>query len=138
MKKVFLLSSGACSRNPGPGGWASMLRYDVYKKVVVGKEESTTNNRMHLRAVIEGLKKLKWPCDITISTNSKYITDAYNEGYIEKWRPNLISRTNGDLWKELDDIIKESGHTAHFIWSDRPYHNDYKTVMRLAEEQACQ
>jgi len=82
MKKVNIYSDGACSRNPGPGGYGVILEYKGHEVELSGGEEDTTNNRMELMGVITGLEALKEPCDVTLVTDSRYVTDAFNKGWI--------------------------------------------------------
>ncbi|WAM32836.1 ribonuclease HI [Caldicellulosiruptor morganii] len=112
MKEVSIYTDGACSKNPGPGGWCAILIYKGIKKVLKGFEENTTNNRMELKAIIEGLKALKEPCKVTVYTDSAYVVNAINQNRIEKWQKNNWKTSekeevkNIDLWKELIDLIK--------------------------------
>ncbi|MEQ2129260.1 ribonuclease HI, partial [Caldanaerobacter subterraneus KAk] len=85
---VEIYTDGACSGNPGPGGWAAVLIYKGIKKEISGFEENTTNNRMELKAAIEGLKALKRPCKVNLYSDSSYLINAFNEGWIEKWQKN--------------------------------------------------
>ena len=85
MKKIKMYTDGACRGNPGPGGYACILVYGENEKVVSGGEKETTNNRMELSAVIEGLSALKEPCEITIVSDSKYVVSAINEGWLSSW-----------------------------------------------------
>lgn len=108
MKEVSIYTDGACSGNPGPGGWGAVLIYKGKKKEISGKvEETTTNNRMELTAVIEGLKALKEPCKVKIFSDSAYLINAFNQNWLEKWQRNgwLNSKKekveNIDLWQEL-------------------------------------
>ena len=88
LQKVDIFTDGACSGNPGPGGWGAILRYGERELELCGGEKSTTNNRMELTAVIEALKKLKHKCDVTVYTDSKYVADGVNNGWAENWRAN--------------------------------------------------
>lgn len=119
-KEVLLYTDGSCSGNPGPGGYAAILIYNNHKKELCGGSEQTTNNRMELTAVIEGLKALKEPCHVIIYSDSKYIVDAFKEGWIDKWQKNNWCRgknekvKNIDLWEELLEQL--SRHSAEFNW----------------------
>jgi ribonuclease HI len=121
MKKIEIYTDGACSGNPGPGGWGAVLMYKGKKKELSGGEKETTNNRMELTAVIEALKALKEPCDVDLYTDSGYIVNAVNNGWVFQWRENGWMRNrkepalNSDLWEELLGLM-ESGHTVQFIW----------------------
>ena len=88
LKKVDIFTDGACSGNPGPGGWGSILRYGSHELELSGGEKETTNNRMELTAVIEALKRLKTKCDITIYTDSKYVAEPFLQGWIWGWMKN--------------------------------------------------
>ena len=120
MKKVEIYTDGACSGNPGPGGYGTILRYGEYEKEISGGEAETTNNRMELTAVIKGLSALKEKCDVKVYSDSKYVVDAINLGWAEKWRSNGWKRNksekalNPDLWEELLDLIAK--HETEFIW----------------------
>ena len=81
MKQVFLYTDGACSGNPGPGGWGAVLEWEGHRKELSGGEASTTNNRMELTAVIKGLQALKYPCHVTLTSDSKYVLDAIRFGW---------------------------------------------------------
>ena len=121
MKKVSIYTDGACSGNPGPGGWAALLLYGTAKKEISGYVPDTTNNRMELLAVIEGLKAVKKECRIAIYSDSAYVVNAINDGWLEGWqrtgwRKGTIK--NKDLWLELIELnarlsptyIKVKGH----------------------------
>ncbi len=113
MKKVTLYTDGACSGNPGPGGWASVLIYGTYVKEISGGDVSTTNNKMELTAVIMGLKTLKEPCEVDVYSDSTYVVNAFLEHWIEGW----ISRgwknvKNKELWDELISLV--AVHKARF------------------------
>ena len=120
MKIVDIYTDGACSGNPGPGGYGVVLLYAGKRKELSGGEKSTTNNRMELLAVIEGLKELKQSCHVNLYSDSKYIVDAINKGWLAKWRKNNWMRNkkeralNVDLWEQLVDLIEI--HTIEFIW----------------------
>lgn len=120
LKKVEIFTDGACSGNPGPGGWGTILRYGAHELELSGGEKETTNNRMELTAVIEGLKKLKEKCDITIYTDSKYVADAFLQGWIWGWLKNGWRKSdkkpvlNPDLWKELWSLINQ--HEYKIVW----------------------
>ena len=88
MKKVEIFTDGACSGNPGPGGWGAVLRYNGREKELSGGEINTTNNRMELTAVIEALGCLKEPCSVTLTTDSKYVADAISKGWAVSWQKN--------------------------------------------------
>lgn len=112
MKKVILYTDGACSGNPGVGGWGAVLMYNDAKKEISGAEESTTNNRMELTAIIEGLKCLKESCEVDIYSDSAYAVNAFNNGWIYSWQMNGFVKSdnkpvlNVDLWQELLALTK--------------------------------
>ncbi len=115
MKKVDLYTDGACSGNPGPGGYGIVLIYNNNKKEFSGFCDNTTNNRMELTAVVEGLKKLKEKCDVTIYTDSAYVSNAFLNGWVENWQKNNWKTANKkevlnlDLWKELlNEMLKHN------------------------------
>jgi len=114
-KKVELFTDGACSGNPGPGGWGAILRFDGVEKELSGGEPLTTNNRMEMTAAIKGLEALKRPCRVDIYTDSKYLQQGVTEwmkGWKAKGWPERIK--NQDLWKMLDVLIQK--HDVHFHW----------------------
>ena len=107
MKEVILYTDGACSGNPGPGGWGCVLIYGGVRKELSGYAEETTNNRMELTAPIEGLRALKEPCRVTLYSDSAYLVNAFRQGWIVKWQQNGWRTAakepvlNQDLWREL-------------------------------------
>ncbi len=129
MKNIKLYSDGACSGNPGPGGFAAILVYGEKEKVIVGGDKATTNNRMELSAVIEGLFALKESCAVTVVTDSKYVVDAVSKGWLygwkkKGWRNSANKPTpNVDLWEKLLPLLKQ--HQITFEWikghSGHPY-----------------
>ncbi len=127
MKKVEIFTDGACSGNPGPGGWGAILRYGGHEKELSGGEADTTNNRMELTAVIEALKALKERCDVTVTTDAKYVCDAVTTGWAESWRAKGWRKAdnkpalNPDLWEELLDLLSRQNVT--FVWVKG--HNDH-------------
>lgn len=120
MKKVEIFTDGACSGNPGPGGWGAILRCNGTEKELSGGEKDTTNNRMELTGVIEALKALKFPCDVTITTDSKYVYDSITKGWVYKWKengwrkPDKKPALNPDLWSELLSLLDI--HNVTFNW----------------------
>lgn len=119
-KKVTIFTDGACSGNPGPGGYAAILRYKEQEKEIFGALKETTNNRMELTAVIMALKTLKEPCEVEIFSDSKYVVDAFKKGWISNWQKNGWKTSNRkpvlnvDLWKELLILLKV--HDVTFFW----------------------
>ena len=128
---VHLFTDGGCSRNPGPGGWAYILRHmgSNLEKEASGGEPETTNNRMELAAVIEGLKALKRPCKVELFTDSEYVRKGLSEwmagwkknGWRRKEQGRLVALKNDDLWKQLDELVAKheiafhrvAGHSGH-------------------------
>ncbi|MCY3488643.1 MAG: ribonuclease HI [Bacteroidetes bacterium] len=107
MKKVTIYTDGSCQGNPGPGGWAAILRYGKKERVLSGGSPDTTNNRMELNAALQALKALKERCDVKLHTDSQYLKRAFTDGWIDKWRSNgwMTSARqpvkNQDLWQAL-------------------------------------
>ena len=121
MKCIELFTDGACSGNPGPGGWGVVLRYNGHEKELSGGEENTTNNRMELTAAIEGLSALKEKCRVRLVTDSKYVADGITKGWAESWRKNNWRKAdkkpalNPDLWEKLLYLIKEHEVTIEWV-----------------------
>ena len=120
MKTVTLYTDGACSGNPGPGGWGAILEFMGHEKEMSGGEASTTNNRMELTAVIMGLRALKEPCIVELYSDSKYVIDGLQKGWAAGWREKGWIKSdkkpalNPDLWGELLDLTEK--HTLHYHW----------------------
>ena len=120
MKTVTLYTDGACSGNPGPGGWGAVLRFGSAEKELCGGEENTTNNRMELMAVIRGLEALNRPCEVELYSDSQYVVNAFNQHWIEGWIKKGWKRgknepvKNTDLWKRLLEAKKP--HQVNFNW----------------------
>ena len=131
MKTVELYTDGACSGNPGPGGYAAILRYGERERIVSGGEEQTTNNRMELRAAIEGLKALKEACAVELYSDSKYLVDGLEKGWAESWRrrgwkkADKTPAKNPELWQELLDLCEKHEVRLHWVkgHADNPYNN---------------
>ena len=126
MKEVELYTDGACRGNPGKGGYGAILVYGKYEKEISGGERETTNNRMELMAAIAGLEALKEPCKVKLYSDSKYLVDAYNQGWVYSWRESGWRRgkdelKNPDLWDRLFSLtekhdvsfIRVKGHNGH-------------------------
>jgi len=119
MKKVTIYTDGACSNNPGKGGWGVVLIYNEKKKELSGFEDNTTNNRMELTAAIKGLKALKEPCKVDLYSDSAYLINAFNEGWVFSWQEKNWKNAkkkdvlNKDLWLEIIDLI--SKHQVNWI-----------------------
>lgn len=128
MKNVKIYTDGACSGNPGPGGWGAILIYNGKEKQLSGSDKETTNNRMELSAVIVGLKALKEPCNVKLTTDSKYVCDAINKGWLNSWQKNNWRKSdkkpvlNVDLWQELLPLLDT--HKVEFVWVKG--HNGHK------------
>ncbi len=119
-KYVEIFTDGACSGNPGPGGWGVVLRYGNHEKELSGGERETTNNRMELMAAIEGLSALKQSCVVRLTTDSKYLADGIQKGWAESWRNNGWRKAdkkpalNVDLWEKLLLLLEK--HTVDIVW----------------------
>ncbi len=120
MKTVTLYTDGACSGNPGPGGWGCILQFGDAKKELSGGEANTTNNRMELTCFIRGLQALKEPCTVELYSDSKYVTDALSKGWAVSWRAKNWRKAdkkpalNPDLWEILLDLCEI--HQVHCHW----------------------
>jgi ribonuclease HI len=122
MKAIELFCDGACSGNPGPGGWGAILRYAEkdYERELSGGEASTTNNRMELTALLEGLRALKEPCAVAVMTDSKYVADAVTKGWARFWQRNGWVKSdkkpacNADLWQDL--LAQLDRHAVTLTW----------------------
>ena len=120
MKHVNIYTDGACRGNPGKGGWGAILVYGSVEKELSGGEPMTTNNRMELSAVIAALSALKEPCEVTLTTDSQYVVNAIEKGWLEAWRKNNWKKSdrgqvlNVDLWQEL--IVQLEKHEVNFVW----------------------
>jgi len=120
LKKVHLITDGACLGNPGPGGWAAILRHGPHKKELWGCEPQTTNNRMELTAAIEGLRALREPCEVVVVTDSEYMMKGITS-WIHGWKKKGWMTAakkpvvNQDLWKSLDEQV--SRHKTHWEWT---------------------
>ena len=136
VKKVHLITDGACHGNPGPGGWAAILRYNANKKEIWGSEPHTTNNRMELRAAIEGLRALKEDCEVEVVTDSEYLKNGITN-WIHGWkRKGWMTASkkpvvNQDLWKELDE--QATRHRTTWSWTKgHASHSDNNRCDELA------
>lgn len=120
MKEINIYTDGACSGNPGKGGWGAVLVYKGTEKEISGGSADTTNNRMELTAVIEALKQLKEVCNVTLTTDSKYVCDAVTKGWVYSWKKNGWRKAdkkpalNVDLWEELLPLLEK--HNVTFNW----------------------
>ena len=139
MKHVDIFTDGACSGNPGPGGWGAVLRYNGASKELSGGQAQTTNNRMELTAVIEALSALKEPCDVTRTTDSRYVCDAINNGWARSWRwvkADKKPALNADLFERLLKLCEI--HTVRFVWvKGHAGHPENERCDKLAVEQTA-
>ena len=135
MKKITLFSDGSALGNPGPGGYGTILRYGNKEKEIVGGEAYTTNNRMELLGVIEGLKALKEPCEVEIVSDSSYVTKGINE-WLKNWiKKDFKKVKNVDLWKEYIEVSKP--HKIHATWvRGHDGHIENERCDLLAREEA--
>ncbi len=140
MKKVQLITDGACLGNPGPGGWAFILRYKNKKKEGSGSESHTTNNRMELTAAVEGLRALKEPCEVEVTTDSEYLKNGITS-WIRKWKTNdwkTVTKkpvVNQDLWQALDEQVQR--HRVTWQWTKgHANHRDNNRCDELASDAA--
>ncbi len=139
--KVDIYTDGSCRRNPGPGGWGAVLVYGAHEKELSGGEAETTNNRMELTAAIRALSALRVPCDVTLTSDSKYLCDAMTKGWAASWRRNGWRKAdkspalNPELWEELLRLCEI--HNVTFVWvkghAGHPYN---ERCDRLAQEQS--
>ena len=141
MKTVDIFTDGACSGNPGPGGWGAVLRYNGHEKELSGGEAETTNNRMELCAVIFALEALREPCEVNLYSDSQYVCNALTQGWAKKWRANGWMRNkkekalNPELWEKLLNLLKK--HSVKFNWvKGHAGHPENERCDRLAVAQA--
>ena len=142
MKEVTIYTDGACSGNPGPGGWGAVLIYKGNEKEISGGERQTTNNRMELTAVISALEALKEPCEVELYSDSKYVIDALQKGWAQSWRKKGWIKSdkkpalNPDLWKTLLELTEKN--TMHYHWvkghADNMY-NERCDALAVAERE---
>ena len=120
MKHVDIYTDGACRGNPGRGGWGAILVFAGREKELCGGEPMTTNNRMELLGAIRALEALREPCDVTLTSDSKYLTDAINKGWLESWKAKGWRKAdrspvlNVELWQRIDELL--SIHKVRFVW----------------------
>lgn len=139
-KTVYIFSDGACSGNPGPGGYGVILRYEGREKELSGGEVETTNNRMELMGVITGLEALKYPCRVIFQTDSKYVVDSVTKGWARGWKRNGWKKSdkspalNVDLWERLLSLLDI--HDVEFNWiKGHAGHEENERCDRLAVAQ---
>ena len=131
MKTVTIYTDGACSGNPGPGGWGTILRFQGIEKEIAGFERETTNNRMELTAAIQGLSRLKEPCLVDLYTDSQYLSKAINEGWLQNWKKKGWVKSdkkpvlNVELWQALDEQLRRHQVSIHWVkgHADNPFNN---------------
>ena len=140
MKSVKLITDGSCLGNPGPGGWAAILRHGKHKKELYGAEARTTNNRMEMIAVLNGLKALREPCEVTVEIDSEYVKNGITT-WIRGWKKRGWKTASGDpvknrdLWQELDAAV--SGHRVRWVWvKGHANHADNNRCDKLAKAAA--
>ncbi|MBE6616425.1 MAG: ribonuclease HI [Ruminococcaceae bacterium] len=141
MQHVDIYTDGSCLKNPGPGGWGAILIYKGVEKEMSGGEQETTNNRMELTAAIMALSALKKPCEVTMTTDSKYLCDGIGKGWAESWKKKGWKRSdnspalNPDLWDKLLELC--SIHTVELVWvkghAGHPYN---ERCDEMAQERA--
>jgi len=146
MKTVELYTDGACSGNPGVGGWGCLLRYNGHERELSGGEAETTNNRMELTAAIEGLRALREPCRVELYTDSRYIEQAFSAGWLENWLKSGWRKSdkspvlNRDLWEELHRLTQE--HEVSFHWvrghAENEFNNRCDALAVAAREKLAQ
>ena len=141
MKQIEIFTDGACSGNPGPGGWGAVLRYKQYEKELSGGEAETTNNRMEMTALIRALESLKEPCEITLCSDSQYVINGLQKGWAKGWRARGWKKAdkspalNADLWAQLLDLSEK--HSIHYVWiKGHAGHPENERCDRLAVEQS--
>lgn len=140
MRQVEIFSDGACSGNPGPGGWGAILRCDGKQREISGGEAHTTNNRMELLGAISALEMLKYPCKVKLTTDSKYVVDGVTKGWAEGWKRRGWKKSDGkpalntDLWDRLLGLL--SVHEVEFCWiKGHAGHAENERCDALAVEQ---
>ena len=139
MKHIDIFTDGACSGNPGPGGWGAVLRYNGAEKELSGGEKQTTNNRMELTAVIKALEALKEPCEVRLVTDSKYVADGSGKGWAVSWRKNNWRKAdkkpalNADLWERLLNLLETHRVEIQWVKGDA-WHPENERCDRLAVE----
>ena len=141
MKTVEMFTDGACSGNPGPGGYGTILRFKGREKELSGGEKDTTNNRMELTAVIKGFEALKEPCRVILTTDSKYVADALANGWAKSWQQNGWRKAdrkpalNSDLWEKLLELIAPHDVTINWV-KGHEGHPEHERCDTLAVEES--
>lgn len=135
MKQVHLYSDGSSLGNPGYGGYCSILKYGKHEKIIKGAQENVTNNQMELRAVIEGLKQIKEPCEVFITSDSSYVVKAINE-WLDNWiKKNFKGVKNVELWKEYINVSKPHKIIAYWV-RGHDGHKENELCDKIAREEA--
>jgi len=145
MKTVTIYTDGACSGNPGPGGWGAILRYGGHEKELSGGEAQTTNNRMELTGVIRALEALREPCAVELWSDSKYVVDALSLGWAASWRakgwikPDKKPALNADLWERLLTLAEKHVLRCHWVrgHAENEYNNRCDALAVAAREKAA-
>ena len=141
MKKIEIFTDGACSGNPGPGGWGAVLRYNGIEKRLSGGAPNTTNNRMELTGVIESLRVLKEPCEVLLTSDSKYVCDAISKGWAKSWEKNGWKKAdkkpalNTDLWDALLRLLEIHRVSVHWV-KGHAGHPENELCDRLAVQES--
>ncbi|MDR9387444.1 MAG: ribonuclease HI [Balneolaceae bacterium] len=136
MNTIILYTDGACSGNPGPGGWAALLMHGDHEKMLSGSDPNTTNNRMEMMAVIEGLRALQKPCLVRVHSDSAYIINAFTQGWIDNWvrrgwkKADKKPVENQDLWRDMIQAMEQ--HTVE--WVKVKGHSDDVLNQRVDEQ----
>ncbi len=140
--RVNIYTDGACKGNPGPGGWGAILVAGAYEKVFSGGEASTTNNRMELLGAITAFEALRYPCEVTFTSDSRYVIDGLEKGWAEGWKRRGWKKSDGkaalnvDLWERLLKALE--GHTVTYVWvkghAGHPY-NERCDALAVAEAE---
>lgn len=142
MKKVYIYTDGSCRKNPGPGGWGAILVYEGKEKEMSGGEAETTNNRMELMGAISALSALKEPCEVVLTSDSKYLVDGITKGWAKSWRERGWKKSDGkaalnpELWGELLRLVEI--HSVKFIWVKGHAGHEYnERCDKLAQAQSA-
>ncbi|MBR2667684.1 MAG: ribonuclease HI [Oscillospiraceae bacterium] len=145
MKQVEIYTDGACSGNPGPGGWGAILKYGAAEKELSGAEPMTTNNRMELLGAITALEQLREPCRVDLYTDSQYVCNAFLQGWVEDWRHRGWRRKTGELknpelWQRLDGLCQTHAVTWHWVrgHADNEYNNRCDALAVAARKAAAE
>ena len=140
MKHIEIYTDGACSGNPGPGGWGAVLKYGAHERELSGGEASTTNNRMELTGVIQALSALKYPCKVRVTTDSRYVVDGITKGWAQGWKKRGWKKSDGkpalnpELWERLLELL--AIHDVEFAWiKGHAGHEENERCDRLAVAQ---